>query len=77
MSEVNGESADATASEAESKRVGQPDDLLLHVWQEICRHVEITESTAAIARLLRDVMPLQRAIVRQIDRQRACRRDLG
>lgn len=71
MSEVNGESADATASEAEFKRVGQPDDLLLHVWQEICRHVEITESTAAIARLLRDVMPLQRAIVRQIDRQRA------
>ena len=77
MSEVNGKSADATASAAESKRVGQPDDLLLHVWQEICRHVEITESTAAIARLLRDVMPLQRAIVRQIDRQRACRRDLG
>jgi hydrogenase-4 transcriptional activator len=71
MSEVNGESAHATASEAASKRAGSPDDLLLRVWQEICRHVEITESTAAIARLLRDVMPMQRAIVRQIDRQRA------
>ncbi|MCU0875880.1 MAG: sigma-54 dependent transcriptional regulator, partial [Pirellulaceae bacterium] len=70
MSEVNGESADASASAAESKRVGQPDDLRLRVWQEICRHAEITESTAAIARLLRDVMPLQRAIVRQVDRQR-------
>lgn len=70
MSDVNGRSAETTAAEAEDGRVGCPDDLMLRVWQEICRHVEITESTAAIARLLRELTPLQRTIVRQIDRQR-------
>ncbi len=66
-----------------SKRTGRPDldaasqardagtdDLMLRVWRETCRHVEITESTAALANLLRDVMPLARVVVRQIDRQR-------
>jgi len=46
------------------------DDLMLRAWRETCRHVEITESTAALANLLRDVMPLARVVVRQIDRQR-------
>ena len=71
MSEVQGRSAAiALATATGTERAGRPDDLMLRVWQETCRHVEITESTAAIARLLGEVMPLQRAIVRQIDRER-------
>ena len=70
MSEEKVNSANTTVSEAEPRRAVRPDDLMLRVWQEICRHVEISESTAAIMRLLREVAPLQRAIVRQIDRQR-------
>jgi hypothetical protein len=58
------------ASGAEVQQGVQTDDLMLRVWRETCRHVEIAESTAAIARLLRDFMPLARVIVRQIDRQR-------
>ena len=70
MSEEKVSSANTTVSEAEPGRAVRPDDLMLRVWQEICRHVEISESTAAIMRLLREVAPLHRAIVRQIDRQR-------
>jgi len=61
----------ATGSEPETRWMEHPGDLMLCVWQEICRHAEITESTAAIACLLRQVMPLERAIVRQIDCQRS------
>ena len=46
------------------------DDLMLRVWRATCQHMEITESTSAIARLLHDFMPRVRVIVRQIDRQR-------
>jgi len=70
MSEAERAATGATATEAEIQRALRPDGLLLRVWQEICRHVEIAESTAAIARLLQEVAPLQRAIVRQIDGQR-------
>ncbi|MCU0875612.1 MAG: sigma 54-interacting transcriptional regulator, partial [Pirellulaceae bacterium] len=69
MSKATRNSTEAAASEAEVG-AGRADDLLLRVWQEICRHVEITESTAAIVRLLREVTPLHRVLVRQIDRQR-------
>jgi len=70
MSEAERAATGATATGAEIRRAFRPDDLLLRVWQEICRHVKIAESTAAIARLLQEVAPLQRAIVRQIDGQR-------
>lgn len=70
MSEGKRKLVKADTSQAETSPLGPTHDLLLRIWQEICGHVEIAESTAAIARLLRTVMPLQRAIVRQIDRQR-------
>lgn len=69
MSKANRDAAEASAWKVETRQAGPPDDLLLRVWQEICRHVGIAESTAAIACLLRKVAPLQRALVRQIDRQ--------
>ena len=70
MSRVKEEPGEAAASAPETNGAGRPDDLLLRVWQETCRHVEIAESTAAIARIVREVAPLQRAIIRQLDRQR-------
>jgi transcriptional regulator with GAF, ATPase, and Fis domain len=41
--------------------------LLLGVWQEACRHIEITESAATVARMLQQTMPLQCLLVRRLD----------
>ncbi len=70
MSEAEADSSPTIVSEVPSRRTAPRQEWMLRVWQEICRHVEISESTAVIARLLKEVAPLQRAIVRQIDRQR-------
>jgi hydrogenase-4 transcriptional activator len=45
-------------------------EALLGVWQEACRHIEIHESTANIAEILQDQMPLRAVIVRQLDLSR-------
>jgi transcriptional regulator with GAF, ATPase, and Fis domain len=45
--------------------------LLLAVWQEACRHIEIGESTANIAAVLARHVPAQRVLVRRIDRARS------
>ncbi|HMP06385.1 MAG TPA: sigma 54-interacting transcriptional regulator, partial [Lacipirellulaceae bacterium] len=42
-------------------------EILLSVWREACRHIEIHESAAGIARLLADAMPLARLIVERIE----------
>ncbi len=42
-------------------------DLLLSVWREACRHIEIHESTSTIARMLAHHMPLSEVIVREVD----------
>ena len=44
--------------------------LLLGVWQEACRHIEIGESTANIAAMLVRHVPIEQALVRRIDRVR-------
>src|SRR5688572_14985889 len=41
--------------------------ILLHVWREACRHIEIDESTRSIASLLVTQMPLKRIIVRRFE----------
>ncbi len=46
--------------------------VLLNVWREACRHIEITESTQTIAAMLTRDMPIDRVLVRSIDRQRPC-----
>src|SRR5262252_3381065 len=46
-------------------------DLLLAVWREACRHIEIQESTATIARLLTDWMPIDAALVRELNARRS------
>jgi hydrogenase-4 transcriptional activator len=44
-------------------RVDQSHNVLLQVWQEICRHLEINESAEAVAGLLRGELPLDRLSV--------------
>jgi len=46
--------------------------VLLNVWQEACRHIEISESTATISAILRRHMPINQILVRRIDRQHSC-----
>jgi hydrogenase-4 transcriptional activator len=41
--------------------------LLLSVWREACRHIELSESTGVIAQLLGSHMPLQFLLVRSFD----------
>jgi hydrogenase-4 transcriptional activator len=41
--------------------------LLLDVWREACRHIEIAESTANIAQLLVPQMPMELLLVRRIE----------
>jgi len=45
--------------------------ILLEVWREACRHIEIGESTLTIARLLSRQLPLAQIIVRRLDRETA------
>lgn len=46
--------------------------LLLDVWREACRHTDISQSTATIAAMLAQHLPLDQVLVRQIDRPRSC-----
>ena len=45
--------------------------LLLGVWQEACRHIEISESTANIAAMLVRHVPVEQVLVRRVDRVRS------
>lgn len=42
-------------------------EILLNVWKEACRHIEITESLPLIARLLKTRIPLEQMLIRRID----------
>jgi hydrogenase-4 transcriptional activator len=44
---------------------------LLSVWREACRHIEITQSTANIAAMLVDWMPLEQVLVRRLNLERS------
>jgi len=46
--------------------------LLLTVWREACRHIEICQSAETIAPMLLRDMPVDQLLVRRIDRQRSC-----
>ncbi|MFO0840532.1 MAG: sigma 54-interacting transcriptional regulator [Phycisphaerae bacterium] len=45
--------------------------VLLRVWREACKHIEIHESTASIAPLVLEHAPIERVIVRRLDVARA------
>jgi transcriptional regulator with GAF, ATPase, and Fis domain len=43
--------------------------LLLEVWREVCRHIDIDESLARIAPILAQTLPVTRVSVRRVDRE--------
>jgi hydrogenase-4 transcriptional activator len=45
--------------------------VLLNVWQEACRHIEIGQSTANIAAMLVRYIPVEQVLLRRIDRVRS------
>jgi hydrogenase-4 transcriptional activator len=51
-------------AQAKPERVGP---LLLAIWQEVCRHLDISESAQAIARLLAERVPLQSLVLRRLE----------
>jgi hydrogenase-4 transcriptional activator len=44
-----------------------PQTVLLRAWQEVCRHLEISESAVAIATLLADQLPLGQLVVQRLE----------
>ena len=46
--------------------------VLLSVWQEACRHIEIGDSTRTISAILAQHMPIHQILVRRIDCQHGC-----
>lgn len=46
--------------------------LLLQVWREACRHIDLADSVSRIAAVLARKIPLDRLVVRQLDPQRSC-----
>jgi hypothetical protein len=42
--------------------------LLLEVWREVCRHIDIGESLERIAPILAQTLPVTRVLVRRVDR---------
>ncbi|MBX3414741.1 MAG: sigma-54-dependent Fis family transcriptional regulator [Pirellulales bacterium] len=50
----------------------QFNQLILDVWREACRHIEIGESVAANAPILFHRLPVDAVLVRQIDLERSC-----
>jgi hydrogenase-4 transcriptional activator len=52
-------------------------ELLMDVWREACRHIEITQSTETIAGLLSAHLPLERVFVRRVDTARQCIESVG
>ncbi len=46
--------------------------VLVDVWREACRHIEIQESTHTIGGILGKLGPIGQLLVRKIDRQKSC-----
>ena len=45
---------------------------LTGLWREACRHIEISESAATIAKLLSEHLPIGQLLVRRVDTHRSC-----
>src|SRR6478672_5210718 len=44
-------------------------EILLSVWRETCRHIDLSESVRTVAPLLAERLPLEAVIVRRLDPQ--------
>ncbi len=51
---------------------GADRSVLVDVWREACRHIEIQESTHTIGGILSKLGPIGQLLVRKIDRQHSC-----
>jgi len=51
--------------------------VLLDVWREVCRHVEIEEAVTLIAPILSRCLPIRTVLVRRIDVARSCLDTIG
>ena len=47
-------------------------NVLLGVWQEVCRHIDISQATVNIASMLVKYVPVEQVFVRRIDKARSC-----
>jgi hydrogenase-4 transcriptional activator len=45
---------------------------LTAIWREACRHIEIGESAATIAKVLAEHLPIGQLLVRRVDKNRSC-----
>ena len=52
--------------------IGVDRSVLVDVWREACRHIEIEESAHTIGRILAKLGPIGQLLVRKIDRKRSC-----
>jgi hydrogenase-4 transcriptional activator len=50
-------------------RTSLPSDVLLAVWQEVSRHLEINDSTVSVAELLSKQIPLEYLWIRRLERE--------
>ena len=55
-----------------SARAGVDRSVLVDIWREACRHIEIQESVRTIAEILGKLAPIGQLLVRRIDRLRSC-----
>ena len=51
--------------------------LLLDVWREVCRHIEIGESIERLGPILVRRLPIDTIVIRRLDPTRTVRRDGG
>ncbi len=51
---------------------GLDGQIIVEIWREVCRHIEIHESTRTITGMLAKHAPIGQVLVRRIDRERSC-----
>lgn len=52
-------------------------DVLLEVWREACRHIEIDQSTETIGRIVARHLPIRAIVVRRVDAERSVVETVG
>ncbi len=61
-----------SVTQSSERKMQHHHTLLLDVWREACRHIEIGEFTETIASFLLPQMPVDQIFVRRLDWQRSC-----
>lgn len=51
---------------------GVDGQVIVEIWREVCRHLEIHESTRTITGMLAKHVPIGQVLIRRIDRERSC-----